>query len=79
MKNQSAAARRGRPYVARFCACGEEAIYAVQLVVRTLGPGSRANRKAERGHTILLCGRCARDAYGTTVEPLFRDGSGCVH
>ena len=87
MNNRSAALRRGRPYAARFCACGAEALYAVQVLVRTLGPESRANRKVKLGQTKLLCGKCLQgvpafpdqlsDSAGDAIKPLFQaqDGS----
>jgi len=60
--------RRGRPYVARFCRCGAEAIFAVQVLVRTLGPESRAKRKIKLGKAQLLCGQCVHDVHAYTDQ-----------
>lgn len=68
MNNRSVAPGPGRPYVARFCTCGAEANYAVQVEVRTLGPGSRANRKVRLGKTAVLCGVCVLDPHAYTDQ-----------
>jgi hypothetical protein len=61
MKNTSG--RRRPPYVARFCSCGSPALYAVQVLVRTVGQGqSKANRKIKLGRTAILCAECSRNA-----------------
>jgi hypothetical protein len=60
MNNRSGAKR---PYVPRACACGSEALYAVQVLVRTIGRGqSKANRKIKLGEATILCGKCGRNA-----------------
>jgi hypothetical protein len=60
MNNRSGAKR---PYVPRACACGAEALYAVQVMVRTIGRGqSKANRRIKLGKATILCGKCTRNA-----------------
>ena len=87
MNNRSdAAPRRGRPYVARLCGCGEKASYVVQVVARTLGPRSRANRQTTMGKATVLCGVCVRNVHTYTdqlsdsacdaVRPLFQAQGG---
>lgn len=49
--------KRGRPYRARFCACGAEATCVQQTVRRSLG--SR-KQKITYGPAVLLCERCSR-------------------
>lgn len=51
----------GRSYRPRYCSCGAEAFYVVQVSARTLGPGSRANRKVRLGKAAILCGECSRN------------------
>lgn len=67
-----------RPYQPRACACGAEAIYAVQVMARTLGRGqSKANRKIKLGTAAILCGQCSRDV-NTFIEALGRSGVGAL-
>ena len=66
MNNRSGAKRTYRP---RFCACGAEAIYAVQVLARTVGRGqSRATRKIKLGKAAILCGQCSRNANAFIEE-----------
>ena len=75
----SSRGRRGRPYIARYCSCGAEALYAVQVLARNVGPGSGATRKIKPGRVALLCGQCSRnvnafieDLGSSSVEALNR-------
>jgi hypothetical protein len=55
--------RPPRRYSIRYCACGAQASYAVQVLARTIGPGqSKENRQIRLGSTADLCSRCALDA-----------------
>lgn len=57
---------RGRPYVVRYCACGGEALYVVQVLGRTVGKGQgRRTRKIKLGESIVICEQCAR-RFGET-------------
>jgi hypothetical protein len=57
------ATRLPRRYSARYCSCGAQASYAVQVLARTLGPGqSKGTRQLKLGKTAFLCGNCSRDA-----------------
>ena len=54
--------RPPRRYSARYCACGAQAIYAVQVLARTLGPGqSKGTRRMKLGKPSILCAQCARN------------------
>ena len=69
MKTKSGT-RPMRRYSSRFCACGAQAIYAVQVLARTLGPGqSGQNRKIKLGKPSILCAECSRNA-NTFLEQL---------
>ncbi len=60
---------RPRRYSARYCACGAQAIYAVQVLARTLGPGqSKDNRRLRLGKTGFVCGRCSADAKAFVTQ-----------
>lgn len=57
MNNRSGAKRHYRP---RACACGADAIYAVHVLARTIGPGqSTRNRKVKLSSSVILCGKCS--------------------
>ena len=63
--------KAGRPYEARFCTCGTEAGYAVQVLWRTIGRGQKVGvRKMKLGRTIILCEKCSRefDLYAPQLE-----------
>ena len=63
--------KAGRPYKARFCFCGNEAGYAVQILWRTIGRGQRVGvRKIKLGGSVILCERCSRqfDLYARELE-----------
>jgi hypothetical protein len=61
--------RLPRRYSARYCACGKQASYAVQVLARTLGPGqSKGTRQLRLGKTAFLCANCSRDAKAFVAQ-----------
>jgi hypothetical protein len=59
----------GRPYVVRYCKCGNEACYAVHVVARSVGRGqNRDTRRIKMTEHFLLCNACARKRGTYTGE-----------